>query len=1392
MSAPRAAEFVADQLPANPVLYLGRIIFQEPILNVLRNWIYRGQKSLAICALSALNLVFCNVYGQTDTEFWFAAPDVSIGSNAFDTPIVLRFTTLQQPSTVTVTQPANPGFTPIVTPIPANSTATVNLSAFLAQVETAPPNTVLNTGLRITATAPVGAYYEVVSAQCLCNPEIFALKGQNALGTDFYVPFQNYLNNGNYTPVPYAVMIVVATEDNTSVTITPTQALVGHPAGLPFTIQLNQGQTWAGMATSQNAAAHPGGTRITSNRPIAVTMSDDLLSGAPFGGCADLLGDQIVPTWRVGDEYIIMKGALNGPDRIFIVGIQNGTTITLGGAPSGTVNAGQTASLDITQPSTYLQTSSPVYVLHMSGFGCEVGGAILPPIVCTGSTQLGFTRSTQEQFALNLMTRAGNESGFTLNGNAALIPAGAFAPVPNSGGEWVSAQIYFSTAQIPQGSGNIIANSLGKFHMGIIHGSGSSGTRYGYFSDFSVVEPPVIVAASSVCAGEDLALQAFSDPGATFSWSGPQGFQSDQQSPVIGQIAENQAGSYTVIAELDGCFSNPESVSVEVEVCGETASGVINVYTPVLSADPCQRSITVSDASLFSGITRALIIQMNGALAVPDDAPSHGDLIDSGSAGRYEYVTLNGATGNTLFLEYDLIHAYDFSSAVQLISVPQYENLIVSQTLTAQPWNGSTGGVLVFDVSGQLTLQADIDVTGTGFRGGAQSLSYYQGCSSMGYVYDYAIGIAGQRGESIASAAPGAGAGRGKWVNGGGGGNHVNAGGGGGSNCGSGGLGGDQWSGCSVLPLGGIGGIQLNYSPGGDRVFLGGGGGGGQQNDQVGTPGARGGGIVMLRAGSISPGGNEIKADGALVSAVAANDGCGGGGGGGVIMIDCPNVLAPLNVRARGGRGGSTSTTNHGPGGGGGGGVVWLSGVGSPNITAVVTGGLAGQASNGTSYGAQPGTNGLVLNGLQWTENLTADDAQGNVQIEGATQYCEGETIQLSVVAENAASITWSGPQGFSGSDQAIQRQGAMPGFSGVYSVVVADMFGCQLTGELLVSVWPVQSTVIQASFCEGSQYTLPDGINTTVPGEYAMTLVSQVSGCDSIVSVSLIMLPVESVDLDVSICQGQSHQLPGGGTVSSAGSYVSESVNPVSGCPLVITTHLAVWPTYSTTIQAAICSGESHVLPDGQSVSLAGTYPVVLTTSAGCDSIQNIALTVHPLPMAAFAWDPEKPDFINPRVELSNLSLNATSWFWDFGASGTSSEENPLLLLPAGVPGFYPVCLSVLSEEGCADAECGVIPVVADLTFFCPNAFTPGDDLINDVFRPLISGHDPDDYLFQVFNRWGDLIFETRDFSEGWPGNNRGGAFYTQNEVYLWRAEVRRIGDSLRTEYAGHVVVIR
>lgn len=493
---------------------------------------------------------------QTDTLFWFAVPDITPGGNDNsddrDKPVFLRMAAFNQAAVVTISIPANNGFTPVSFTIPANTAYTYDLTNFLNLLEVTPANAVLNRGLKISSTQLISAYYDMQSGLVTNNrrnPETFALKGQNALGLDFYVPFQNFLDNGNsFTPLPKASFDIVATQDSTSIQITPTRDIVGHVANQTFTILLNKGQTWSGVASSQTGNQHPAGTHVVSNKPIAITMKDDLVS---LEGCKDLMGDQIIPIEKIGKEYIVTKGALNNVESAFIVATQNNTRIYVNGSNNSvaTINAGQTYTLGITSASYYIRANRPIYVMHMSGLGCELGAAILPSIKCTGSTAVSFVRNTSEPFAININVPAAAVNGFSLNGNTNAINASMFSNVPGTNGTWKYAQVYLNEILAPTGQASKLVNSIDKFHLGLFHGENAVGCNFGYFSDFDTPLNPVFNATDVACYGAgngavQLSVQNGTAP-YTYSWS---------NGSTSANLTNLTPGSYSVlITDANGC-----------------------------------------------------------------------------------------------------------------------------------------------------------------------------------------------------------------------------------------------------------------------------------------------------------------------------------------------------------------------------------------------------------------------------------------------------------------------------------------------------------------------------------------------------------------------------------------------------------------------------------------------------------------------------------------------------------------------------------------------------------------------------------------------------------------------------------------------------------------------
>jgi gliding motility-associated-like protein len=443
------------------------------------------------------------IQAQVDTIFHFAAPWVT-PDHWWRDPMAFHFSTFGNATTIRMRQPAMLYDTPFV--VPPNSLFTKFITHRLDSIESKPANTILRSGIEITSDFPITVVYDIITrAPNFYNPETFSLKGSNGVGKEFVMPFQTKwrnqnlggdLNGDGMVTQPKQQFNILATEDSTIIYITPRAAVVGgHPANVTYSILLpKKGNVYTCENLTQltNVSGNNlAGSIVVANKPISVTVADDSVNPAGGGGCYDLMGDQLVPTDVIGKSYVINKGFLNaGSDEsIFVVAVENFTTVTVeNGIASTTVilNQGDTYPYSITQQRTYVNATKDVYLLHMSGYGCELGEAILPPLNCAGSDQISFSRANAQSFLLNILCKAGTEGAFTLNGSTTAIPAAAFLPVPGTAGFWLSAQVDLTSSPLVlPGTANLITNSIDLFSLGVVNGGASTGCLYHYLSLFN-------------------------------------------------------------------------------------------------------------------------------------------------------------------------------------------------------------------------------------------------------------------------------------------------------------------------------------------------------------------------------------------------------------------------------------------------------------------------------------------------------------------------------------------------------------------------------------------------------------------------------------------------------------------------------------------------------------------------------------------------------------------------------------------------------------------------------------------------------------------------------------------------------------------------------------------
>lgn len=211
------------------------------------------------------------------------------------------------------------------------------------------------------------------------------------------------------------------------------------------------------------------------------------------------------------------------------------------------------------------------------------------------------------------------------------------------------------------------------------------------------------------------------------------------------------------------------------------------------------------------------------------------------------------------------------------------------------------------------------------------------------------------------------------------------------------------------------------------------------------------------------------------------------------------------------------------------------------------------------------------------------------------------------------------------------------------------------------------------------------------------------------------------------------------------------------------------------------------------------GTYSVSLTvtTSGGCTNNNAgapIIINAYPYPVASFSVNAYVFNLPYDVLNCTNLSTGAVSYSWNFGDGSTSTIFNPNHTYTS--VGNFEVVLIATSQYGCSDTAKVKITTDADVVF--PNAFTPNSDgpnggyyipgnLDNDIFFPYTSG--VIDYKFQIFNRWGELIFETEDIKQGWDGYYR--EKICQVGVYVWKAYVK-LNNGKEFNKTGDVTLLR
>jgi gliding motility-associated-like protein len=422
------------------------------------------------------------------------------------------------------------------------------------------------------------------------------------------------------------------------------------------------------------------------------------------------------------------------------------------------------------------------------------------------------------------------------------------------------------------------------------------------------------------------------------------------------------------------------------------------------------------------------------------------------------------------------------------------------------------------------------------------------------------------------------------------------------------------------------------------------------------------------------------------------------------------------------------------------------------------------------------------------TSNVTVNP-QPTVTATGTT-VCENGTTML--MSNGGVQYSWSGPNNFTSNSQNPFITNASPLGAGQYTVVATNANSCTNTAiaNLMVTPAPTPTIASNSPVCVNEQLSLsagggvsyawtgPNGFfsnlqspminasSTAYSGNYAVT-VTDANGCFASTNITTTVnaLPVASISSSANK-----------GCAPLCVTFTVQSNPPSTG---------AGWNLGN----GAFSNGVNNTMSCYNASGIFSVTANVVDVN-GCTNIAYSNVEVHPQPVADFNYSPLKPVInIDNEVTFTNASYGTNisnyNWYFMSTAQYQSIEQNPHFFYTE--PGNYAVTLVVKSDQGCTDTIVKAVTVAEDFGVYVPNAFTPNGDGLNDVFQP--KGFGVVKYEMQIFDRWGEKVFETNEFEKGWDGTTRNKL--SKDEVYTWRIKLTSVFGKAH-EMTGHVTLMK
>ena len=407
----------------------------------------------------------------------------------------------------------------------------------------------------------------------------------------------------------------------------------------------------------------------------------------------------------------------------------------------------------------------------------------------------------------------------------------------------------------------------------------------------------------------------------------------------------------------------------------------------------------------------------------------------------------------------------------------------------------------------------------------------------------------------------------------------------------------------------------------------------------------------------------------------------------------------------------------------------------------------------------------------------------------GSTTICSGQNTVITASATGGSgsyTYNWTGVG--TGASQTVS-----PSANTTYNVIATDALGCiGNIANVTVNVTSLTAANLTVSsgaiICVGNSSV----ISSNVFGSTGPVTISWSSGLGS-GNGPFTVSPTSSTTYVVTVTDACGNSVYG---------YVPVTVNPlpvinispqsVVSCSQA-TLNFVDYSTTNTGAQYMWSFGDGSISNQTNPVhdyTSSGTYTVtvVVTSPAGCVNTANTTNTVvvNPGTFAQFSANAIDGTIISPSYIFNDASVNAATHYWTFGDGTNSSTISPQHTYAA--EGIYTVTLYTTTTAGCRDSVSTPVEIKPVFTIYIPNAFTPDGDGTNDYFSA--KGADINEFDMMVFDRWGELIFQTNDMQKGWDGKANHGNDIAETGVYVYKIAVRDFENRYHN-YSGHITLL-